>query len=124
MPEWFCGFPKDPQAFRLPAMPVNPTSHRTAIGQMNCHSRLRKHDRPLNAEGFAKALYCPVRPKPRSQGRAGLKAIALVVEAPRATARVNVRLQHGDIQPSLRQQRPGRQPTNARAYDHNPLFGH
>ena len=60
----------------------------------------------------------PPGSNPAARVAPGVKPIPLVVKRSRAAARIDVRLQHGHVQPRLRQQRSRRQPADPCA-DHN-----
>ena len=81
-------------------------------------------DGPGDTERLGQPGHPAARLEPRGQGRAGVKPIPLMIERSRAAARIDVRLQHGHVQPGLRQQRGRRQPADACADDDDTITFH
>ena len=117
-PEWLSRRPEGSLALRLPARRVGPAGHRRAIRQMCAKGGRCRLDGPGDAERLGQPGHPAARLESCGQGRAGVKPIPLVVERSRAAARIDVRLQHGHVQPCLRQQRGSGQPADTCA-DHN-----
>ena len=117
-PEWLSRRAESPLALGLPTRRVGPAGHRCAIRQMCGQRNLGRLDGPGDAERLGQPGHPAARLEPRGQGRAGIEPIPLMIKRSRAAARVDVRLQHGHVQPGLRQQRRRRQPADTCA-DYN-----